>query len=301
MNLTPPKLKPTHIYILAGVLAILIAVGAYFAVNPLLTENKALAANVESLMSSGSDIEKANAEKALADAEKYVRAQEASYRAIETRYMRIGPRGRERVLNLDVASEEQKLANLNLLALEQSRTLGPVIERWVRSTGNTLNSAISVPAPSTNPNALDNQDVIQIDMKGVRVSGTFQSIMRMLRSTRQLPRLVQISSVSLSAGGAADGTTTTPFASNNTVTADLDIATILFPRLPKGTVPNYPIPSGGAEGQGGDMGGGGGAMPMPSGMPGSGMPGGPPMAPGGPPAPAGVPGGPPPMPTPAAP
>ncbi|NMC82153.1 MAG: hypothetical protein GYA63_04780 [Armatimonadetes bacterium] len=276
MNMTPPKLKPSHIYIITAVLAAVIlgAIG-WFWLKPDYEKIKTLTASVEALQAEGSPANLASAQNELADARKFVVDQQRIFSGMERRFFLIGDRRSPQPLDL-----KDRFKALQVLAIEQSQVLAPTINAWARNTpGITLLQGVSAPALSPDPNAIPTT-VIRTELTGMKVTGTFEAVMRLLRSTGKLNRLVTLNSVTLTQGGAGatdtSGTTGTSLsallASLDTVTADIGISSYLFPRN-GANADKFPVPAG-AEGQGG-MGGMAGGLPGPSVGPRP-MPGGPP-------------------------
>lgn len=272
MNLTPPKLKPLHIGIITALLFVLIA-GAlgYFWVLPIKQQNDQLASEVQTLQDQGSPDKLAGAKADKEKAKVFAVRQQHEYRLQEAKYFRVGPNRKA----LDVSNS---FAALQELSLEQHQTLGPIIERWVTSSGNRLASRPTIAPAPTNPNALS-PDVIPVEVKGVRVTGTFPSMMRLLRSTRQLSRLMTIQSVSLTQAGGGDVTQGMP--AFDTVSADLGLMVWIFP-TPGKTRGNFTMPRGANTGGGGGMMAPAAPMGAPMAAPMPGAPAGAPPMPGGP-------------------
>lgn len=281
MNLTTPKLKPVHIGIIGALLAVIVggALGWFF-LKPLLEKNNQLASEVANLQSEGSEANEQAANKELAQAKVTATQTRARYTNFENRYFRVGPANQVLDLGSDVFRAH------NNLSREQANVLGPLIQRWIAGTGNQLTQTPSIAAAPADPNAIISP-VIRIDVKNVKTRGSFESTMRLLRSTPGVRRLVRINDVALSAAGA-DGDNGNVLAVRNpaSVATDLDLSVFIFTRNAD-KAQRVPVPTGGDGGApGGPVGGAVGGPPMPGGPPSGGGPPGPPMpgpGPGGPP------------------
>jgi hypothetical protein len=285
MNFTVPKLKALYIVIIGVVLAAMVAAGFWFLrLEKLLKVNKDLQASVDQLMLDGSAANAAKARQAVADAAVFVARQKKQWTAVEDRYFRVGPA--RQPLNL-----KDLLAANSQMSLEYSQILGPTIRAWIESTGNKLVSSVGIPSVTANPNDINKMPII-VALNGVRVQGTFKSVMNLLRSTRSAKRLILISGVGISATASEVTLAQLRRKSNDSVYADLDLLVYYFPRNYSANN-KFEMP-GGDTATGGGIGGpmpGGPSLGPRSGMPG--MPGGPMPAgamPGGPsPLPAGAP------------
>jgi hypothetical protein len=291
MNLNPPKLRPLHIFIIAAVLTLLIGGSLiYFWIMPINAENNTLSAAVATLQDQGSDMRKQQAEEDLQAAIAEAEATRERWARLEDRYFRVGP-GRS-VLDFSPQAGG-RWGVLQTLSLEHVETLGPAIERWVAGTGNRLTSSISVEAAPRDPNAIP-PDVIPIRIGGVRVAGSYASLLRLLRTTPTMPRLGLIDDVTVTAASGQAVTTGAP--PRETVTADIGLMVYIFPRHGEQATA-FPLPTG-TEGAGPGFGGGapmGGAPPGMGAPPPPGMGAPPPPGMPGPPPPPGMPGAPPPM------
>lgn len=279
MNFTVPKLKALYIVIIGVVLAVMVAAGFWFLrLEKLLKVNKDLQASVDQLMVDGSAANAAKARQAVADANVFVARQKKLWAAVEDRYFRAGPS--KQPINL-----KDLLAANSQMSLEYSQVLGPTIRAWIESTGNKLVSSVGIPSVTANPNDLNKMPII-VALNGVRVQGTFKSVMNLLRSTRSAKRLILISGVGVSATASEVTLAQLRRRTNDSVVADLDLLVYYFPRNYSASN-KFEMP-GGDTATGGGIGGpmpGGPSLGPRSGMPG--MPGGP--MPGGPsPLPAGA-------------
>jgi len=119
MNMTPPKLKPSHIYIITAVLAAVIlgAIG-WFWLKPDYEKIKTLTASVEALQAEGSPANLASAQNELADARKFVVDQQRIFSGMERRFFLIGDRRSPQPLDL-----KDRFKALQVLAIEQSQVL----------------------------------------------------------------------------------------------------------------------------------------------------------------------------------
>lgn len=283
MNLTPPKLKPLHVGIIAAVLALIIGAAlANFWIKPIYDENKGLEATVAQLQNDGSDarLEAAQADVKKAATDKFYTLQ--GWNVQRGRYFLVGPNRR----TIDLSHPFETLTST--VAMEHRRSLIPVLESWGRRKGLVISGLSLGPAPN-NPNVLKNYETqpYRLDFRGLKVTGSFNQVLDLLASTETIPRLVLINNVALTAAQSGEGgddiTAVVRRATGNTVTADLDISVFIFTEGKFEADPRFPAAAQDAGAGGGGMGG----PPMPGGGPP--MPGGPPV--GGPP----MPGAPPPV------
>jgi hypothetical protein len=275
MNLTPPKLKPLHIGILAVLLALIIggAMGNFW-LMPKLKDNQAKQASIDDLSVKGSDSNLTLANKKLADAKAVSQMTRMDWQIKEARYFRVG--GDKQPIDLsDAWAAHDRLADYVNNFLAHDLTV------WLKHTGNKVVSPPAVDAIGPNPNDLQKYaDIIPIPAKGAKVQGTFSSVMNLLNETRTCPRLITVESVELASSQGSDSTggTGVPayFFSTDTVVASIDFTVYIYPR---GKYTAVDVP-GGENGTSGSAGGGAIASPGRSGLPGGGppMPGGPPMA-----------------------
>ena len=300
MNLTPPKLKPVHIGILAILLAAIVGgAAAYLWIAPLVKSNSATLATVTDLESQGDPANKTRAEKKLADAMQKAAQAHNQWSVAQARYFRVGPKKLPIDLGADLWTAGEQLT------LEKRTECAVALTKWVKSTGNTVVVMPEVKgAPEgPNPNTID-PVLNKYSLEGIKVQGTFPSILRLLRSTRGCSRLISIDKVNLTSAQSQSqdstsiGGSTAPafmFGNGDTVVAEMNLTVYIYPmngdKMRKVAIP------------GGDTGAGGGLTAPGSGLPGASspgppMPGGPrpggPQMPGGPPMPGGPrPGGPP--------
>jgi|LSQX01.2.fsa_nt_gb Tfp pilus assembly protein PilO len=90
---------------------------------------------------------------------------------------------------------------------EYRHDLVPLIEDWVRSTGCTIESGATFPAPPMTPPTAPASGFMQIPAEqpvALTVSGTLQQIERLYRSLDQFPRVVTISDLVLMPTGEGD-------------------------------------------------------------------------------------------------
>lgn len=291
MNLTPPKLKPLHIGIIAALLAIVIgAATAYFWIMPMMKENQEVAQELEQLETRGAPARLDAAKKKVLEARAEQQQTNAAWANRQRRYFLIGPN--RQPIDLSRPFETQT----NIVAMEHRRTLIPILEGWARRN-NVLISGLQLGAANTNPNSLqqfENQPY-RLDFQNVNVTGTFNQILRMLNSTEGLPRLVSIRNVALTSAQSSTSEPTLVLTDANTVTANLSFTVYIFTQGKFEKDSRFPDAAQQGQGAGGIMPGGG--PPMPGMMPGGGPPIGPaPMPGGGPPVgPAPMPGGGPPI------
>ncbi|MEA3399981.1 MAG: hypothetical protein U9R79_01935 [Armatimonadota bacterium] len=170
---------------------------------------------------------------------------------------------------------------------EYREDLPPLIEDWVESTGCTIESGQSFPAPAMTPPSLPPSGFLQVPQQSITltVSGSLSAIERLYRSLERFPRVVTVSQLVLE---AADET-------GNVLRAQVPMKFYLLVEAPESMLGGAGAAAGaagagmgmGPEGMGPGMGMGPEGMPPgemgpggmgPEGMPGEGMPpgGGPP-------------------------
>ena len=153
---------------------------------------------------------------------------------------------------------------------EYRHDLVPLIEDWVESTGCTIESGASFPAPPMTPPSAPPSGFMQIpDNQTIQltVSGTLSQIERLYRSLDQFERVVTISDLVLE---PADE-------SGNIMRAPIPLKFYLLVEAPPGAA--APPGGGGGGGMGMEPGMGPEGMPMEPGMGPEGMPAEPGMGP----------------------
>ena len=181
MNLS--KIRSLHVIIIGSVVCVIVGVGLFFV---LIKPTKAKIAQTQSQY---------NASKQVADQEFSARndrdkaLEEASKAQDDYNYFQ-----RTKMPSIDFSDRGQGMVEL---WREQSIILGPLIQKWPSRTGVRLISAVSVPPPPVNPNALQTE-LIQIDIGDVQVQGSFKKILDHLQSWNYFNRLVKIDLPNLS-------------------------------------------------------------------------------------------------------
>ena len=164
------------------------------------------------------------------------------------------------------------IAAMIALAYEYRHDLGPVLTKWLESTGCEIVNSITLPAPpSRPPSPPANGFMPEADLT-VTVRGTLEQIERLYKSLHNCPRVLVIRGLSLQP--EEDGTV---------MTATFHLQVYLLVETPSG--------GGAAAGGAGVQMTGAGPMPgAPTGMPGAGPPGMPGPGAGAPPGEAPPPG-----------
>ncbi|HCA48172.1 MAG TPA: hypothetical protein DEP45_12720 [Armatimonadetes bacterium] len=128
---------------------------------------------------------------------------------------------------------------------EYRHDLVPVIEDWVRSTGCTIESGASFPAPPMTPPTAPASGFMQIPAEqpvSLTVSGTLQQIERLYRSLDQFPRIVTISDLVLMPTGEGDR-----------LQAPINLSIYLLVEAPAAPAPAAAAPAPGGGGPEGEM------------------------------------------------
>lgn len=236
------KLRRIHVIIIGALVCAIVAAGMYFVLIKKANEKLALeTSRYDQYKDSGTVVNVQMAEQELVKA----RLEVADSQSKLERYMRT------RMPNLNLT---QRDTGMIALWHEQSEVLGPLLIRWIRQSGVSLASAITVPAPPSSPNdpVLDSSP-ITISIGQVTVQGSFKRLMDHIRKWNSCSRLVMIDSPTLSG-------------QSPNLTCNYTMTVYIFPREPAG--PQYAM-WGVAGVSGGMMVPGG--MPMPGPMP---VPGG---------------------------
>lgn len=152
------------------------------------------------------------------------------------------------------------------VAYEYRHDLGPVLTKWLESTGCTITSTIALPAPPGSPPSASGGFFPEGTSLSVSVHGTLEQIRALYESLSKCPRILTISGLALRP--ESDGTMDASFA----------LSVYLLVEAPASAAAAAPAAGGGGgmPGMGGGMPGMGGSMPgMGGGMPGMGgsMPG----------------------------
>jgi hypothetical protein len=246
------KIRKIHIVLICGVVACLIvACGMYFLPIKNATKDRDAAKSAyDSTISQGGTQSNVDAQK-----KKYEEAQifvESKKQALNV-YMH----AKMPVLRFGPDVEDRKFGMLALWH-EQSEVLGPLLIKWITSTGVKLESNIAIPAPPVNPNdsaafPADDYTPIKLDLGKVKIQGDFKQIMNHIRKWNDCSRLVLIDQPTLAG--------TSP-----NLTCEYNLTVFLFPTAP--ATANNIVPNAGTPGAGTGMG-----MGMPGGMPpGGGLP-----------------------------
>ncbi len=147
------------------------------------------------------------------------------------------------------------IAAMIALAYEYRHDLGPVLTKWLESTGCEIVNSITLPAPPNRPPSPPSNGFLQEADISVTVRGTLEQIERLYKSLHNCPRILVIRGLSLQP--EADGTV---------MTATFNLRVYLLVEAPSGA---------GGGGAGVQMTAGGGAPLMGAGAGGAGA--GPPM------------------------
>lgn len=239
------KLKAAHVVAIGLALCLVFSAAIFFL---LIKPAQATGAGLESSLSgfqSKASQEQA-AKRQLITAKQQQAQTLAQYAAFKDRYFRVAP---ERQF---ISMSDPNKAMI-LLWKEQANTLGPLLRRSIQKAGVKLTSAITIPAPPTDPNQVP-ADIITIPVTGVTVVGSFPKINAFLRGFAKFSRLVEVNNVTLSG-------------ESPNMQAQMDMTVII---LPDDTNKHPTVPTATDQSTGG--GGGGysypGANPYPTPMPG---------------------------------
>ena len=233
------RLTIQQIAIIGSVLIVLVVVGIFFGLIRPLQERKT-AADAKFSSNQTNALRRPEVEDAKRKAQQEVAAAKREYARYEAKYM---PK-------IDITN---LLTGVQQRWDEQTNKLGPLTLRFLRADRSVriAQQAIAVPAPPSDPNAVNTSAVV-LPLGNVSVVGTFRNVLRHAERWNQFKRLVLVDNLTL-AGNS-------PF-----LTAQYSLTCYIFTRgTAQGTIPTA----------GGDAGGfGGGGYP---GGPGGEMPGGPP-------------------------
>ncbi len=249
------RIPPIAIMIIGVVLIVGVSAGVFFMlIKPQQETLAQLQSNLEKEQAEAAQLDSVEEELARVD-KKWDRLQDKLAAAQDERSIPI--------------SFTQPITAMITLWPEYRQTLPELIEEFVDASGCTLISGVSFPAPPNVPPSAPPTGFIQITgghQISITVEGSLASIEKLYKSLRNFPRVVIVSSLSLSGEG-------------DTITAQVPLSIYLLVEVPPAAA--APAVGAGAYGMPG-MGG----MP---GMPGMGLPGGMPgAAPGA--APIGPPG-----------
>ncbi|MCX7599082.1 MAG: hypothetical protein N2512_09480 [Armatimonadetes bacterium] len=148
------------------------------------------------------------------------------------------------------------------LAYELRHDLGPVMTKWLESTGCTIESSVALPAPPGTPPLPPANGFYQVTPQPltITVRGKLAQIEQLYRSLKNCPRVVTISGLDLRRGpGPGDD-----------MLGSFTLNVYLLVETPPGAAMPAAAGAAGAEGPGMGMLGAPGGMP---GMPGGGAPG----------------------------
>lgn len=181
------KLKIIHIIIIGAVLWILAGVGFHFLMTkPAIEARDKEKARYEAAITGGGtaknvedkkiDLVKANQEsvEAQRDNNKYMRLYQPN--------IVLGP------------TADDRGRGMVALWREQSEILGPMLIKYIKSTGVELVSELKIPKPVVDPNTIDYCDTkyLEIDCGKIKVMGDFTQIMNHIRKWNKFKRLVYI-------------------------------------------------------------------------------------------------------------
>ncbi len=109
---------------------------------------------------------------------------------------------------------------------EYRKTLPELIEEFVQSSGCTIVSGASFPAPPSEPPQAPSSGFLEIPEAGIDlvVEGELSAIEKLYKSLRKFPRVAVISDLSLSSYG-------------DTITAQVPLRFYLYCEVPEGAVP----------------------------------------------------------------
>lgn len=126
---------------------------------------------------------------------------------------------------------------------EHSRALGPLLVDHMQNQPVRFVSQIQVPSIGVDPNALP-EDLIQIPITGITVTGSYKDILKYLRSWNDFGRVVTIDSLALQGFS--------PF-----ISATIDLTVFIFPEpIPPDQTARQIEPFGSVQGGGRGPGGG---------------------------------------------
>jgi Tfp pilus assembly protein PilO len=172
----------------------------------------------------------------LKDAEAIVatkQQQEARLSAAEAHYaMLTADLERYMVQKMPQLSFKNRMAGMLEYWVEMTQVLGPKLQKWPTRTGVKMQSSISTPSSSIDPNAVSNSSFIVLPMGTISVSGSYEKILSHIRSWNKFDRLVQVDPVSISG--------TSP-----NLTAQYNLTVYIFPReTPGDTIGLGPMKAG---------------------------------------------------------
>jgi len=217
------KLRKIHVIIIGAVACIAVGVGFYF------------------LLIKGVREEIAQLENRYAEAKKvYDTLPQVQSRLMDaqTRYrMVVATYNQFMRTKMPPITFQDRAQGMIALWKEQAEVLGPMIRNWPSKTGVRLVSNVQVPAAPTDPNAI-NTEIIRIPLGTFQVRGSFEDILKHIRSWRNFGRLVQIDPPSLT--GPSPG-----------MTAQYGVTVYIFPYGQAGPTVTMAGSGGGAPGGGG--------------------------------------------------
>lgn len=224
------KLRKIHIIIIGSVVWVLLGVGLFFVlIKP---ANEALAkekARYDANYPGSTPAMAAQAERNLQQAQLEVANIQTTFNTVLD----------QKMPNLRFDDRGQGMLQL---WHEQVEVLGPLLERFIRSSGVTLLSDIKIPAPPVNPNdPLFSLDYFPVSIGTISVRGNFKDILSHIKKWNSCNRLVQIDLPSLEGPSP-------------TLTSSYNLTVYIFPRKTAKDVPEIKIA--GAPGQAGAPGGG---------------------------------------------
>jgi hypothetical protein len=271
------KLAPLHIYLIGGVIALIVAVGMYFArLKPLgekVTAKQQEVTGVEGTSTSvnGTNVPyngEAKAKEILQAAVKSRDTKKAELVSLEAR--RQFPPGQ--TIDLGKTGDDTTIMNNGTMAkwLGLPRRVVEVMERYsesrARRRGVQVTTNFTAAPPATTPASIP-RDVIAWNLGTMTITGEYPKVMQWVKDWNSAPLLV-----------AVDGLKCTLEGRNGRIKADASLVVYIFPT---GEAVQTSSAGAATATTGGGMGGGGGMMGGPSGGMMSGPPGGSSAPPGG--------------------
>ena len=232
-----PKITRPQIAIIGVVLTLIVAAGIYFGLIRPLNERMAAADQKYTSNKQVADTRPA-VEQKKKEAERKVAQAKREYARYERRFFSVSPRDPRPLVDV---SDLMK-AMMQRWELQANR-LGPEVLRFLRRDRlvRIAQQSIAVPAPPTDPNAA-NEELIQLPLGGVSVTGTFQNVLNHAERWNQFNRLVLVDGLALAGNSPR-------------LTGSYTLTCFIYTRGKPG--PAVPTATGGGGG-GGGMGGYGG-------------------------------------------
>src|SRR5207253_1115489 len=130
---------------------------------------------------------KPSAEKALKTAQYNQATKKIELLKYEARYMRLGPNG-------EFLSMKDPQKAMILLWKEHATTIGPLLSKYMKSSGVRLITPLQIPGAPVDPNQI-NPNEYNIPLGQIQVMGTFSQIDNFLLSLSRAPRLIRVNNV----------------------------------------------------------------------------------------------------------